>query len=91
MYRVYPNDSSDTWKYGISSSFVIIDGVAKSKRPTASITSCEAYYGAGVTCVWSVVAFAPTYNAARQIERGLIVDYQMLNGGLCPPGQPSCK
>ncbi len=95
VYRVYPNNNADTWKWGITSVFEPLEGGdTSSTRPTASITACNGYYqamyGESVTCVWSVQSVQATYTAARVVERGYISDYFAVNNH-CPPGQPSCK
>lgn len=88
VYRVYPVDNSDTWKWGISSVWDELPSAIFSTRPTASMTACEAYYSQ--QCVWSLDSIQSNYITARTREHELISMYVALNG-YCPPGQPSCK
>lgn len=98
VYRVYPADNSDTYKFGITSNFN--DGGEDgwvANRPTVALSKCVAYYSAlgnDAGCVWSVMPPAPDpdYFTARTHEYTLIRNYQILNNGYCPPGQASsCK
>lgn len=89
VYRVYPVDNSDTWKWGITRVFSFSEaGALSSNRPTVGITGCQNYFDQ--TCIWSVDSFHLGYLGARAVERTRIIDYAILNNH-CPPGQPSCK
>lgn len=98
VYRVYPNDNSDTFKFGLTSTYARIGGEDGwvSDRPAKAISNCENYYaqfGYSGGCNWSLMRSGlPSYGIAREVEYGYIIDYAALNSGYCPPGQAlSCK
>jgi hypothetical protein len=96
VYRVFPADNSDTFKFGISSDYSLFNEFGwVSGRPQSALNACDAYYRAAgnpVGCVWTVQAEVGSLPAARAVEEALIAQYQSNNGGFCPPGQErSCK